>query len=155
MSFLFKTHQLHHLLLLSRGACWFREACWHCYKKNIILSTKKSDYSVYFSSFINNGYLHNKEYFLDNSFKIYSSQVKKKLVIMCSKIYFLMKNIVKLYQRNILIVNNSNFCFNILIWSITRFQNINFEYKFNAYGELAMDLRIYKLLQYLKQVIFT
>jgi len=59
------------LLLLSRGACWFREALRHCYtQKNIILS-KKSDYSFAFL-LLSNGYLHNEEYFLDNSIKIYS-----------------------------------------------------------------------------------
>jgi len=57
-----------------------------------------------------------------------------------------------------LIINNSN-CFNLIflieVSSLSGFRILN---KFDTCGELAIDLRIYEILDYLKyskQVIFT
>jgi len=60
----------------------------------------------------------------------------------------LIKNIIKLYLlKKYLIINKSNFCFNIIfLVEVLSLLRIDSEYilnKFDAYDELAIDLRIW------------
>jgi len=61
----------------------------------------------------------NKEYYPDNNLKIYSSQILEKLITIYSKKEFSFEKYYQILSKKViflinLIINKSNFCFNLI-----------------------------------------